>query len=212
MDAFQTWLTNFTNNPTVISVVSVLSIIGGVLVVLSRTSIGKKALKFLTKKVDEGNLKIEVIKETVKESKKEYEQFKKESTESYNEFKSETSNKVVAIQSQFELFESDLCKILELIPNAKVQEQLKIWESTYSDKKEEIEKLIGDSYSAVQEKINEEVTKRTEESKQEIANLKSEIAILKELVEKTINAPQTGDLTPTTEDVDNGQTEETVND
>lgn len=197
---FREGLTNFTNNPVVISIISVLSILFAVLVVLSRTSIGRKFLKLFKEKLAEHKEEIDAVVKVAKEAKEDVEKFKDEAKEEIQEFKDNTSNKVVAIQSQFELFESDLFKILELIPNDKVKAQLELWKKNYSSQKEEIANLIGDSYSAVQEKINQEVKIRTEQSQQEIAALKGEIAQLKELVIQCTKVAETAKESEKNED------------
>lgn len=196
-------LDKFTNNPTVIAIGTVLALLVSALVVLSKTSVGKKALNWFKAKYEELVEWIKDAKKVADESLKEVEDAKKELKEAYNQAEKELSGKVTACFSTFELFEVDLFKVLEQIPNAKVQEQLKVWRESYDQKKLEAQSLLGDTYGVIQERINKEVAARTEQSKQEIANLKGEIAELKDLFEKYAKVPELGEL-----EAQNGETEE----
>lgn len=163
-EGFVQWLTNISNNPVFISVVSILSGLLSVLVIISKTSVGRKALKQLTAlgrdtqfKVGEiaGKVdgKLKAIDSKLIELKNEKEQFMKDA---------ETKAKI--FYNMFDFYETQMIESLRLIPNVKLQKQLDKIELEWKDKKQEIEKYVGITYAEMQDKFSD-LEKQIEELK-----------------------------------------------
>lgn len=206
----QGW-TEFSNSPVVISVVTILTILIAGLVILSRTSFGKKTLHKFGEKIESVKDKVLRVEKVAEETKQEVSDAKSEIHACYVETKEELDNKVVAVYSKFETFQDDVFKILEQIPNAKVQSQIKEVKEKATEKEEEIKKLLGDTYNDIQKQIDEEVIKRVsqvqEEANSKIDLLQGEINSLKELIKQSANVAVQADLTPQTEELGDGEQE-----
>ena len=214
---FKAGLAEFTNNPTVIAVATILTTIFGVFVVFSRTSIGKRVLKGLIAKFETLKEENAKFKKEVEKAKAEFEEEKQMLIKEFSLFEEDHAKKITAIYSKYEIFENDLFAVLDEIPNAKVQAKLKELRESKDAKEEEIRLMLGDTYSYIQEKINNGVLAKTQEleekSKNEIASLKGEISELKESIKNLSNNADVGELTPTNENEevsDHGE-EETIN-
>ena len=215
---FKAGFTEFTNNPTVIAVATILTTIFGVFVIFSRTSIGKRVLKGLIAKFETLKEENAKFKKEVEKAKTEIEEEKQRLIKEISLFEEDLTKKVTAIYSKYEIFESDLFAVLEEIPNAKVQAKLKELRESKDAKEEEIRLMLGDTYSYVQEKINNGVLAKTKEleekSKNEIATLKGEVNKLKEDIKNLSNNADVGEKTPTNEEIEvdnHGEEEETTN-
>ena len=154
-EGFTQWLTDISNNPVFISVISILSALGSVLVIISKTSVGRKALKQLTAlgretndrvsscvaKVDNGLKKIDA--ELVKLNKEKEEVLK------------DLEIKAKTFYNMFDFYETQMIAVLKLIPNAKVQKELDKIESEWNEKKKEIANYVGITYAEMQDKFDE---------------------------------------------------------
>lgn len=168
-ETFTQWLTDVSNNPVFISISSIVAILGSVLVVISRTSIGRKAIKSLTELSNGTKAEVINVSTKVKGKIEEVDSKIKELEEKKNEFLKEAENKFKVFYSQFEFYETQITAILELIPNAKVKEAVSEMKSQWSEKKKEIEEFIGVSYNEFQDKMS-----KLEEELKELKNGREE--------------------------------------
>lgn len=184
-EQFTQWLTNVTNNPAFIAVASVVSSISGVLLIVSRTSLGKKALKKmfnLTTKI-EGDFDShkKVVEDKLKESEELINKKLSELAEvkdSVIEASKELDKQVKIYFNQFNFYEEQMFAILELIPNAKVQEKVSEFKAEWEDKKKEIEEFLCISYEEFEAKAQE----FEDEKNKQIAELQKQLDEIKELV------------------------------
>ena len=161
-EEFTQWLTNVTNNPTFIALMSILTTVGSILVIISKTSFGKKAILKLTQLAEVSRTEITKIQETVNEEKEKLEKRADELTEAYSNFTAHLDTQFKVFFNQFDFYETQMYEILKLVPNAKVQEKLEEFYSGWQDKKKEIEEFIGLSYSQIEEKLSEKDEKIAE--------------------------------------------------
>ena len=188
------WLNDISNNPIVIRLTTVLTVFVCVLVVFSKTSVGRKVLKGLNEKFVENGLRISLME-------KNYEIFKadvKEETEhikSNNENFIETvRNDVLIVHSEYEFIEQGFIEILKQVPNEKVQKAI----VNYLDEKEKVKsrihELVGAPYFEIENQIEKEVEVRVEEiekqSNDEISALRGEIDELKQIINNLLNSAQ----------------------
>lgn len=215
-EQFREGANRFFNHPAVITVIAFLCAAFLGLVVLSRTSFGQKLLKKLGEKVENALTIAQATKKVVEETKEEIKEAKDVLASECKACTVELEEKVTAVYSRFELFQNDVFVILEQIPNAKVQDKIKELKKNALTKEKEIQDLLGGTYASIEKTINDEVVKRVEtikeQSANEIAALKNEIAELKEIFKISANVPETGDLTPKKGNDDDGEREETTND
>lgn len=189
-----TIIEKITNHPAFLAVLSILSFIGGIIAIISKTSWGKKAIAKLTDLADVTKRKVDATRDLVNTQIENINQIK----EDVVSFKEDVVNEIKSYFSQLEFFEKSVYNILSQIPNAKVQEQLKVFYSQWQEKKREIQEFVGSSYTEVDSKIKE----LNDEKDRQISALKNEIEELKDLVNKTINVKESGE---------NEQRKETIN-
>lgn len=160
----------FTNNPLVISILTALVSFACALVIFSKTSLGKKAINELTKLYQIGHQnssktlkKVEEVetytKDQIKALESDYEQ-------KFNNYKNECETRVATVVSIFNYNEEKLFAIIEKIPNAKVQEELKNFKLGYEEKKQEISEVVGviyQDYEVALEQAKEDVRKEYDE-------------------------------------------------
>lgn len=215
-EQFREGANRFFNHPAVITVIAFLCALFAALVVFSRTSFGQRLLKKLGEKVENALTIAQATKKVVEETKEEVKEAKDVLVSECKACTVELEEKVTAVYSRFELFQNDVFAILEQIPNAKVQDKIKELKKNALTKEKEIQDLLGGTYASIEKTINDEVVKRVETIKEqsvnEIAALKNEIAELKEIFKISANVPETGDLTPKKGNDDDGEREETTND
>lgn len=163
-EGFTNWLTDISHNPVFISVVSILCTIAGGLVIIGRTSVGRKAINKLTELGRNTQNKVSEIKNFVNSKEKELD-------EKVSEFKVATENFVNTMDEKFKVFtnmfsfyETEMIELIKLIPNAKVQAKVKEIEEGWTEKKKEIEKYVGITYDEVNEKFAD-LEKQIEELK-----------------------------------------------
>ena len=180
-----TIIDKITTHPAFISVVTVLTLLGSALLVLSQTSIGKKALGKLTELISGIKTKVDNTKKLVDESLDKVSEVKEEIVN----FKNEIQNEVKTYFAQFEYFESSIFGVLSEIPNARVQDKVKEIYSKWQSKKKEIEDFIGGSFIEFDTKL-----KILEEQKDtQIANLNNEIENIKELLKNSLKQVENGE-------------------
>lgn len=163
-EGFTNWLTDISHNPVFISVVSILSGLFSVLVIIAKTSVGRKALNQLsalgrktqdrvTEIDDKVSARLRTVDSRLQELKDEKDKFFKEAEDKFRVF-----------YNQFNFYETEIIETLKLIPNKKVQERVELIESGWKDKKKEIEDFVGISYSEMTNKISD-LEKQIEELK-----------------------------------------------
>ena len=141
-------LAYYINKPLPLVGISVLTISLVALKIFAGTSFGKKAL-------NEIKQESEIFKQKAEEYKEIAEQEKENAKNSIRELKQAYEKKLEVANSQFDFFENNLVKILEQIPNAKVQEELKLFKANYKQHKEEIGLVVNDGYELVNQKLQE---------------------------------------------------------
>lgn len=195
-----TIIERITNHPVFVSIISIVSLGGIVLVALNKTSFGKKAIEKLTKLVDNGAERITGIKKVVDETLDKVNEVKETALKT----KEEVEIRFKSYFSQLEFFESAVFNILKEIPNAKVQAELTAFEKQWVSKKKEIIDYVGSSYS----ELNEDLKELKDEKEREIATLKGEIEQLKELFNKTLKVAEVGENEQRKEGIDPQATKE----
>ena len=211
-EQFTTWLNDFSNNPVVISLITIFTLLGAVLAVFSKTSVGRKTLNWLKEKVTEIHNEVAGNTALIRKYKDDTDSTILEFTNKADQFLNNLNTKVATIYSKFEFLESGLIDILKDVPNAKVQAKL----DSYIESKEkfelEVKEALGDTYSFIQKKINAEVENRVieiqEKANNEIAGLKGEIDELKQIIAQITNVAETAQESEKTED---GEREEEEN-
>ena len=179
---FTHYIDKFTNKPLVYGIFIVLVSFACAFILFSQTSIGKKAInkaislhKESVKKANDTLKKVEDVetlaKEKIEALTAQYEQKAQELEQAYQQ-------KVATVVSILNYNEEYLFKILELIPNAKVQNELVTFKENYNQKKEEISGVVGLLYSdfdATIEIIKNDVRNEYEEK---IGFLENQLATL----------------------------------
>ena len=189
-----TIINEITHHPAFLAVVSILSILGSALAIISKTSFGKKAIRKLTDLVNKGDERISQFKETIDDVSDTVQSAKQEIVD----FKEEVKQEVKTYFNQLEFFEESIYSIIEQIPNEKVKAQLKTFKEKWKEKKKEIQDFVGGSYLELDNQL-----KQLEEKKNdEIASLRSEIEELKQLVVQAVKTAET---------TENGERKETIN-
>ena len=161
-EQFTEFMNGLTNNPIFISMTSILSVLGSVLVILSKTSLGKKAIRKLTEMSNKTKDEVETVKISVDNAKKELDAKALEIEELNETFQNKLQVEMKTFYSQFDFYETQMYEILKLIPNAKVQEQLNKFYGEWQEKKVEIQEFIGMG----NEKFNEELSEKMKEVEQ----------------------------------------------
>lgn len=207
-DKFTEVCDKVTNHPVFIAITTVLSILLSALIVLSKTSWGKKAINDVKAKFNASQKFNEETRLAVRENLKTIEDFKDEQLEVYDGFRLHINEEVKIIYSKYEIFENDLLEILSLIPNAKVQAKITNIRNQIEKRDEEIRKVVGGSYNEIQSYIEQEAEKIANEK---IATLSEEIESLKQLFKNNIKVPEIADLSEETEEDVDEQTNEDSN-
>jgi hypothetical protein len=188
-----TWLDQFTDKPIVYWTLCVVVGIVGALVVLSKTSLGRKAIIQLTSLYHLGDRKANETLEKVKE----VELLAKDKIEA---LKGEYEQKVACLVSIVNFYEESVFVILEDIPNAKVQTKLANFKKIYIQKKEEIKATIGEiyqDYNLALERKEDEIRKEYEDKIAYLENQIAQVSLYLNEIKK--------------EEANDGQGEETIN-
>jgi len=163
-ERFTTWLTNVSHNPVFISIVSILSGLVSVLIIISQTSVGRRALLELRKLGRKTQDKVTEIDGKVSSRLKTVDNRLQELKVEKDKFFKEAEDKFKVFYNQFDFYETEIIETLKLIPNKKVQERVELIESGWKDKKKEIEDFVGITYSEMTNKISD-LEKQIEELK-----------------------------------------------
>lgn len=204
-DKFTAWIDQFTNKPLVYGLFIVLVSFGCAFILFSQTSVGKKTLNKLTKLYELSHQnssktlkKVEQVetftKEQIKALESDYEQ-------KFNDYKNECELRVSTVISFFNYNEEKLFAILEKVPNAKVQEELKEFKLGYEEKKQEISGVIGLIYQDYEASINQAKEEVYKEYNEKINFLEDKIKELNLYLSEIKKE----------EESNNGQGEETIN-
>lgn len=154
-EGFCQWLTDISHNPVFISVVTVLSALASVLVVIAKTSVGRKALNELRRLGrDTGSQFIKVKKEVSDKLAEIDEKIKIEQHE-LAEFKSDLEKKTTIVYNQMAFVEETMFELLELIPNIKVKAKIEKLKIEWQSQKDKIAEVMGVSYSEIESKMSE---------------------------------------------------------
>ena len=127
---------------------------------VSKTSFGKRALneakKVMEEKTEEVKAKAEemqsrtdTIKKITEDVQEEVKAFTANIQEQYNSYTKQLEEKLNAVYSKFELYQDKLFVILEAIPNAKVQEQIKLLKEELIEHEGDMEGFLGETYSSI---------------------------------------------------------------
>ena len=208
-----TWIDSFTNKPLVYGIFIVLVSFGCAFILFSQTSVGKKSINKAislhqesartAKQTLETVKKVETLaKEKINELEAKYEQKVSDLTNAYEE-------KVATLVSIVNFYEESFFSVLEKIPNAKVQGQLKELKESYETKKKEISDVIGVIYQDYTLAINnkeDEVRKEYDEKVAFLENKINELYLYLGEIKKDAE-PSDGEREETT---DSNPTEETL--
>lgn len=193
------WLSQFFDKEVVVIIVSITYALAAILIIISKTSFGKKAIADLTALFNKG---VKIAKES-NEKVIDVEKLAKEKIEA---LKADYEQKTTALVSIVNFYEESLFQIIEKIPNKKVQDELLVLKESYGEKKKEINQWVTLTYQDAQEEIQTLVKKVEEEKDIKIARLTGEIEELKELVNSFINSKEEGQNGEKTEESKDSQT------
>ena len=201
-----TWIDHFTNKPLVYGIFIVLVSFACAFILFSQTSIGKKALRKLTSLYTLGDQRnsttLKKVEEVERLATERIEALESHYEQKASELKAEYEQKVATLVSIVNFYVESLFESLELVPNAKVQNQIKVLKANYETKKNEIAQVIGpiyQDYTSALEKQKDEIRKEYDEK---VAFLESEIAQLSlyinEIKESKEEEPSDGEREETT--------------
>lgn len=164
-----------TNHPVFISIVSILTVAFSVLLIVSKTSWGKKAIAAINVVVDLIKKKAESAFEIARETQETV----KEINDVVKQEKEELESKTKVLFLQFEYFETSMYKIIEQIPNAKVQDELLKFKGGWEIKKAELAQIAGLAYSEIESK-NHAIELELEKKNAEVNDLQKQINEIKD--------------------------------
>lgn len=160
-DKISTWLSNFFQHPAVMWITNITLIFIYVLVVFSKTSLGKKLFNKALKKAEE-------TKEFAIATKKMSDDFQKQINDTLTLAQQEYEKRLSTILSYTEELEKVIHEIGETIPNQKVKEVIKKFESEKDTRKQAILETMVD-YAYIDElrsksaKIEQQIEDRVKE-------------------------------------------------
>lgn len=181
----------FFNMPIVITLMSITFGFVYVLVIFSKTSLGKKLFNKVSLKYDE-------VVRYCKEMKDNYETFKKEKEEELKTLKETYEQKLAVAVSYTQQIEELLYKVAETTPNKKIKGLIEDFKSTKEERLAEIKKAVGtyeeflelkgkaeEVQKQVEDKVNEIKESVTEELNGKIALYEAKCAQLDNLLKET---------------------------
>ena len=115
------WLTEFTNSPIFITLSSIFSVLGSILIIIGKTSFGKKAIAKLTDMTNQTKADVENIKVECKSALDEVKTALNTLEAEKETYKKELDTQVRVYFNQFSFYETQMFDTLSQIPNAKVQ-------------------------------------------------------------------------------------------
>ena len=166
------WLTEFTNSPIFITLSSIFSVLGSILIIIGKTSFGKKAIAKLTDMTNQTKADVENIKAECKSSLDEVKTALNTLEAEKETYKKELDTQVRVYFNQFSFYETQMFDTLSQIPNAKVQEKLEILKANWESQKAEIEKVIGIGQDEINAKMSE-----LEEMKKQVQELLDKLEV-----------------------------------
>ena len=174
-----------TNHPVFVSVVSILTAAFGVLLIISKTSWGKKAIAAI-------NVVVDIIKKKVEEALRialDAQDQVIQINDTVKQAKEELEVKSKTLFLQLEYFENSIYKIIGEIPNAKVQEALKEFKGNWETKKAEIAEIAGVAYTEIENK-NRAIQQELEKKNEEVIGLQKQIDELKNQIASIAAKPE----------------------
>ena len=166
------WLTEFTNSPIFITLSSIFSVLGSILIIIGKTSWGKKAIAKLTDMANKTKADVENIKVECKSALDEVKTALNTLETEKETYKKELDTQVRVYFNQFSFYETQMFDTLSQIPNAKVQEKLEILKANWESQKAEIEKVIGIGQDEINAKMSE-----LEEMKKQVQELLDKLEV-----------------------------------
>ena len=166
------WLTEFTNSPIFITLSSIFSVLGSILIIIGKTSFGKKAIAKLTDMTNQTKADVENIKVECKSALDEVKTALNTLEAEKETYKKELDTQVRVYFNQFSFYETQMFDTLSQIPNAKVQEKLEILKANWESQKAEIEKVIGIGQDEINAKMSE-----LEEMKKQVQELLDKLEV-----------------------------------
>ena len=176
----------FFNQPVIIIITSIVSTVVGVITVISKTSFGKKAIRQLTKTLNNVKDESDVVRET---SKLALELANKE----INRLRDEYGSKLTEVYNQFDVLEKGIIEVLENIPNAKVKKALENFNATYQEKKKAITLFVQETYEehkAVVEQVKNEYQAKLDDLRAEINEIREIIKPVENALEEVENGEE----------------------
>lgn len=178
-ESFKEGFDYFSNSPLIITLVTVLSVVGCALLIFANSSLGKKALKELRKLFDKSEKEVKDYKDKVEKLIVEKEEQLKLVKETYEK-------QYLALYSKYEELSNYLIEVVELIPNKQVKDKaLEIKEKLGETKQElnaKVEELV-DKYELKVDNFKELAQEEIISLKKQIEELKGYVITLKEGIE-----------------------------
>ena len=163
------WISQFFDKKIVIAIATILAGLGCGLIMLSRTSFGKRAIVKLTTLYELGLKKANDTEEKVKAVQKLAE-------EKISELEGYYEQRIAVVISTVNFYEESTFALFELVPNKKVQEKLAEVKEQYKAKKELITSIIGEIYDDFEIAVEKKEKEIRQEYEDKIAYLENQIA------------------------------------
>lgn len=160
------FIDRISNNPIVVTLAGVFAFIGGGLLLLSRTSVGKKAINKAIELCSGADRKaadtLKKVQDIETLAKEKIAALQKDNTKKIEDLTNFYEQKIACALSFVNFYEESLFAIADQIPNAKVQALLSDLKKEYENKKKEIADTIGviyQDYTDVVKATNQELRK-----------------------------------------------------
>lgn len=201
LDKLFAWWTEFTNSPLGTTLIGILTTLVGVLVIFSKTSLGKKIINGLSKKLDQFGKRVDETLTKVKDIE-EYSKGK------IQELIDEYEKKLGVLTSYVNDIENLLYQLGDTIPNAKVKYIVDTFKEQKEARLEELRGVVGTYTDFTElrhtaEEIEEEIKTRVLEQVAVFETLYKEK--LQELEETIERAKQYGEKENTDEEIETTQ-------
>lgn len=195
-DSIKAFIDSITNNPTFITLVGILTASIPLLTIFKNSSYGKKAIRKLTNLynlgVSRANETLKKVEDVEKLAKEKIEALKGYYEEKAEELKNQCEQKVACAISFVNYYEDGVFAILEKIPNAKVQNEVKAFKEQYKEKKKEISETIGDIYEDYQLALKEKEDEIRKDYDSKVAYLENQINETKLFIAELKEAKEDG--------------------
>ena len=170
------------NSPLFTAIASIAGTVGGIFVIFKNTSFGKKAIAKMQESTNQAHEEVKQALVLVDKTIDSVKEAKQNIQEEVAKHTKEIENKVVAVYSSFQLEQENLFKILEVIPNTKVQELVKEWKEKVIAHEGDLEELLGDTYSLIKKQLEEQANEKIRLLEQKVEELQNSINKAKELI------------------------------